>query len=322
MARAVHRPLPVSARHSACQLVGVVALALAIGVALPHVVQAQDPARTLARVVVIRSTIDVSGADAQQLDSLLLAELTRTGGLDAPQLATLELADIELAVGCSAAAVVCLRAVAGTVGAEALLLRRLEQTPAGLELVLTWFDPSSDDEPRSVDARAPDAIRLAGSLPHTVRLLFGVSEPVVAAHIAEVVPGARSVPTVRVDDSGPAVPVVPLVIAAAGAATLVVGAVFAALSVAPQERYATTPVHTAADADAALSALDEARSRALVANVAFGVGATLLVVGASWLVIELATASASSTETAARAHAQLGIAPLPGGAFFSLQGSL
>lgn len=322
----MHLPQAVQARLTSSLLAGLVALAVAFGLVLPPAAAAQapaqEPARAPVRVVVIRSTVGVSEADLQQLDSLLLAELARTGGLDAPEFAALELAEIELAVGCSDAAVACLRVVAGTVGAEALIVRRLEQSPAGLELVLTWFDPSSTDEPRTVDAGAPDAIRLAEALPHIVRRLFGVPEPVVAAHL--VAPAPR-LPTVRappIAHARPAVPVVPLVIAAAGAATLVVGAVFAVLSAAPQDRYATTAIHTTADADAALLALDEARSRALVANVAFGVGGTLLLVGASWFVIELASDGDSSTDSPARTHAQLGVAPLPGGAFFSLQGSL
>lgn len=298
-------------------------------------------AQASAHVVVIRATEGVPDAEAEQLDASLLAEVARTSGLGTPELASLELAEIELAAGCSETAAVCLRAIARMVGAQSVLVRKLRRTPPGLALTLTWFDASSEDEPRSIEVEGPDAARLRAQLPRSVRRLFGVPEPVVAAagtgdastagDGVSIGPGGPRVPS---DDSAPGVSALPLLIAAGGAAALAVGVVFGLLSADAQDRYATTMILTSADADTALAALDEARSRALVANVLYGAGGTLMLVGGIWLVIDLATGpsvveprghfsgrGARGSRASARA-ASWGFAPVPGGAMFSLQGSL
>jgi len=158
-------------------------------------------------------------------------------------------------------------------------------------------------------------------MPRHVRRLFGVPEPVVAVDDTDLAPHdpARPGPT---DSAGPGPPVVPLIVAAGGAAAVGVGVVFGLLSADAVDRYAATTIRTAADADTALAALDEARSRALIANVLYGAGGVLLLVGASWFLIELLTGGADSPESRAPARAMFGVAPLPGGALVSLQGNL
>ena len=296
---------------------GVLTSALLLCLGLPSGVQAQ--ARS--HVLVIRTTHGVADADAQRLDAVLLTEVQRTSGLGTPELASLELAEIELAAGCADTAAACLRAVAEMVSADVVIVRQLTRTSAGLALVLTWFDPSSDDEPRSIEAQAPDAAGLAAEMPRHVRRLFGVPELVVAVDDTDLAPHdpARPGPT---DSAGPGPPVVPLIVAAGGAAAVGVGVVFGLLSADAVDRYAATTIRTAADADTALAALDEARSRALIANLLYGAGGALLLVGASWFLIELLTGGADSPESRAPARAMFGVAPLPGGALVSLQGNL
>jgi len=313
----VQAPPLVPTQLATRQLLTLVAFVGAIGLARPPAVEAQG------RVVVIRATEGVADADAQRLDAVLLAEVTRTTGLGVPTLATLELSDVELAVGCSGTAPTCLQAIAGMLEASGLVLRRMRSTPDGLVLALTWFDPSSGDAPTTIEAVAPDALRLAGALPREVRRLFGVPEPVVAAveePVMEPAPRVRPAPGVILEVERPGAPVLPLVVASTGAAVLAVGVVFGLLSADAQNTYATTPVRTPAEADDALAAFDEARSRALVANVLYGVGGGLLLVGASWLVVELMVGRGPSAEPGSP-RASVGIAPLPGGVVFALQGA-
>lgn len=84
-----------------------------------------------------------------------------------------------------------------------------------------------------------------------------------------------------------ALPLGPMLVAGGGLAAIGVGLAFGAAANSKQEQYASAPVRTQQEAEAARSLFDEAESRALVCNLMLGIGAAAVIGGALWFALAL-----------------------------------
>jgi tetratricopeptide (TPR) repeat protein len=82
-------------------------------------------------------------------------------------------------------------------------------------------------------------------------------------------------------------PLGPMLVAGGGLAAIGVGLAFGAAAESKQEQYASAPVRTRQEAEAARSLFDQAESQALVCNLMLGLGAAAVIGGALWFALAL-----------------------------------
>lgn len=154
------------------------------------------------------------------------------------------------------------------------------------------------EEAPNADER-PDIERSLGTLRREVALESEVAEreEALSRASAREVPPPVVTPRMNVDSGPPSGPA-PWVMAGAGAATLVVAAVLGGVAVARNDGALQE-----GSAVEALAAHQDAMDLGLGANVAFGVGGGLLLIGVTWGLLELALSG--SDEPASGASARL-----------------
>jgi len=275
-----------------------------------------------ASVGVLRSahgTPPVALPDA--IDAALLRDLAQIAGIPNPVVSPVDYAEVQLNVGCADESRACLGSIARAAGVDALLVRSLSADESGsVRLELRYFDSASRDEPAMVSTEAPaDASdALVRAMPGLVRELFGI--PAVAAPAASNDPEPRSLaaPPAAVsgaeEDEGS---IGPWLVIGAGAAALTTGIIVGAMAADDFSLWKKRLIQSTVQADQANADYDDLKDRALVANVLMPVGAVVLALGATWLVIDLAGDDASSEE-----RATLALEPRPDGAFLRVRGPL
>jgi hypothetical protein len=122
-----------------------------------------------------------------------------------------------------------------------------------------------------------------------VRELFGIAEPSAAVDDTQPAPAVLP-PTASAPAEPPAahrrVPVVPIVIAAAGVAFLAAGVGFGIAHESVDDKYASTKVTDIASARKADDAYDSSRARAMLADVSLGIGAAAVATGVVLFVVQ------------------------------------
>ena len=275
-----------------------------------------------ASVGVLRATHGaLPAALPDAIDAALLRDLAAIAGIPSPVVSPVDYAEVQLSVGCADESRACLASIARAAGVDALLVRSLSADEAGsVRLELRFFDSASRDEPTMVSTEAPaeasDA--LVRAVPGLVRELFGI--PAVAAPAArdDPEPSSMAAPPAAVsgaeEDEGS---IGPGLVIGAGAAVLTAGIIIGATAADDFSLWKKRPIQSTVQAEQANADYDDLEARALVANVLMPVGAVVLALGATWLVIDLAGDDASSEE-----RATLALEPRPDGAFVRVRGPL
>jgi hypothetical protein len=223
----------------------------------------QSPATALLAVEVV-VVCDGDDANAPAIDEALARSLRQVGGFTRVVVSALSLSELRLAVGCVGEGAVCLERLARTLGASALVVRRLRTGAAGTTLSLIYRDRASDDAPLTA-SRTDAPEHLASQANALVRALYGVEEPA---------PRPRS-----------GVRLVSWLTLGSGAALLLGGALLAASS--SWGEHTTLAADTLSELERIESSYAAARTRALLGNILLGTGALVLGVGGALLAVDL-----------------------------------
>jgi hypothetical protein len=276
------------------------------------------------RVAVLRTTQGDAGAAAEAVDGALLRDLAAFAGIENPNVSPIDYSEIQLTVGCSDEGRQCLASIAQMVQVDAVVVRKLAVEPGRATLTLVYLDTTAADEPAHAEHVAEGAAAteaLASAVPALVRRLFGIPEPVVAA--APEQPQGAGAPAG--DESSPDYPpepepagasVGPLtwVALGVGAVALGAGVVLGLSAQSSFDDYKQTEIDDDEDRVQAEEHFDSAESKGKIATVLIPAGAVVLALGATLLVFDLSDDGEGGTE--------LGLAPLPGGALFSLRAAV
>jgi hypothetical protein len=267
-------------------------------------VQAEVALPTAALFPTSAPTSDQAGAlDAairRALADLDVVRVTARPGLD--------LAAVQLAIDCVGENARCLGAVAEQSGTQLLIAPSLERANDVTSLRLLKFDTQSRTPLQRVERQERgDALpQLSEAVPEMLRELFGLSRPASTAEpVAEVPaaaeskdpqpkaapnevppPAAASVATERER----ALPLAPIVLAAAGAAVLGGGIVAGVMKQNSQNEYEDLVRQVPGDegeVDAAIDVRDGVKSQAVLATVLLSVGSAAIAAGGIWLALEL-----------------------------------
>lgn len=280
----------------------VVVVALAGGVTLgpPRALAQQDapgsdrgPTTTVLQTTV--SSEDDAGT-AGAVERTIRARLDALGVVDTAGTPGLGLEDLQLAVGCVGETPECLQAVAEQLEVDALLLSSLDRADDTLVLTLTFFrseDRSTTEVVRQASGEQAEN-ELLDSIDGALREMFDLppapeaEEPTTTGDDDTAAAGAAAREgdgsaggdaSVQAEADGGLSPV-PFIVAGAGLAALAVGVGFGVKSQNTEDEYANIEPATAAEADRALSKLDDAEREARIANAMFGVGGALVAGGA------------------------------------------
>ena len=302
---------------------GLVALALGSSLlCLPASAQPTSPS-----VGVVRATNGAPQQLADEIDAALLRDLSAIGGIERPVVSPVDYAEIEIGVGCGDDFRACLLAITRAVRVDALVLRRLSVDGQGQgKLELTYLEAASHDAPTTVEALVPAAqlTALVDAVPGLVRRLFGIEEvahpaapPTPEAAATTVAPGSthRSAALAPASDAG--VSAGTWIALGAGAAALTAGIVLGWTAQQDFHDWKQTPLRSREDADAARSAFEDIRARAIAADVLMPVGAVGLGLGLMLLVLDLGHEAESDVRSA-----RLELAPAAGGVMVRVQGAL
>jgi hypothetical protein len=235
----------------------------------------------------------VAGPDTEAglvgaVERVLRAKLDELAPLTVTGTPNLELRDLQLAVGCMSEDDACLGSIAEQLGVSAIVVSHVDRAGDALVATITHFDTASGERTNAT-ARAQGENDLLERIDPAVRELFGLPEA--ERPVGEYERDEPETTRVVVEPSG--LSVLPFLVAGAGLAAGGVGVYFALKSRSSQQEYADAPIVTPDDVDAAIDLRDRAESEALLANVLFAVGGGLVALGATLLVIDLA----SDTET-------------------------
>lgn len=255
-------------------------------------VTARQPPATALLAVEVVVVCDGDAANAQAIDEALARSLREIGGFTRVVYSALSLSELRLAVGCVGEGAVCLQRLARTLGASALVVRRLRTASAGTTLSLIYRDSTSDDAPLTA-SRTDAPEHLASQASALVRALYGVDEP---AHRPP--SGVRLVSWLTLGS---------------GAALLVGGALLAASS--GWGEHTTLEADTLSELERIERSYAAARTRALLGNILLGTGALVLGVGGALLAVDLLQRS----PTPSADHLDLALSPSLHGVMLTLR---
>jgi len=263
---------------------------------------------------------------AAAIDPVLLSELGRVPSLQIAARPALDLPSMQLAVDCVGETAECLSMAAKQAQADGLvapLVRRI-----GAELVVTVLLHDARKQmtitaaTRRYSGQQVEDQVLDG-IPGMVRELFGLESPPNAPPPpAAPLPAPSEAVELSSETSPPVaaarpLPVLPIVVGAAGVAFIAAGALLGAAAKSSEDSYAKLVIGDG-DVKAAQRAQDKydsAASQATLANVAFGVGAAGVVAGVVLLILELQNQPEhAAAQAAAHTHlcSQLGQLTLSG----------
>lgn len=244
--------------------------------------KAEPRAHAPAQVVLFR--VAVSDASLRELavalDPLLLAEIAKR--LDGKVVAqhALDLPATQLALDCMAETPACLRNVARSNDAQALVAATLERAGPELVLSLLYFADRPDDEIRHATRRhrGSGAERaLLDSVPSLIDELRPRPEPPASASRDRAARRAPQREQATVDRSE--WPVVPVVLSSAGVALLGAGVGFGLAARASADDHAQARTDSDAEVDAAIETFHDARTQATLSTVGLIAGAAALTAG-------------------------------------------
>jgi hypothetical protein len=257
--------------------------------------QAPTPPTPPTTAVVQADVRDESlGSLGRAITRVVSARGEALGAIELSGTPALGLEDLQLALGCIGETTECLGAVARQLEVDALLVPALERTEGTVVVSILYFDGRTGEGrarrgARRVSAEAGDDEALAAVDP-ILRELFELGDAP-AGDGLDLETGGEGTGTgsnggVTSDNSE--LPVVPIVVAGAGAAIVAAGVVFGVLSMNSQSEFASTMVDgTEGSVDAALAAHDRAVWQAVTADVLFGVGAAAIATGVVLFIVDL-----------------------------------
>lgn len=263
---------------------------------------------------------------AAALDPVLRAEVGSAPEVNVAAVPPLDLPSLQLALDCVGDTPTCFAVAAERTKVTGLLSPTLARAGAALILSLLLYDPQQSQTmkvvTRSFANNASDAVVIeeAKSMVHE---LFGhaaapppaaAPDPAPVAEPVEPAPGSATVqeplpPLPAADTYGYKRPslLLPVALAAGGVAVIVIGVGFGIASNKSEVSYGKTHIENDADAAQANKHLDRARTQAVVANIAMGVGAASCVAGG--IVYFLQRSHRPDAQTQHAASAQLAIGP-------------
>jgi hypothetical protein len=263
--------------------------------------QALEPKHVL---VIVGPTVGSgTAADLERETRAALSTLASVEVLPAPPL---DLEAVQLALDCTDESTSCLSAVARKLQAQVLVVPSVKRHGSAVVLRLLRYDAGGGGEPRSLNREQPGrklADAQLAALGEMTTELFASDEA--ARKAAEVAPPEAQAPETEPtsepsssssppaathgNDAGKPLPLPPLIIGAAGIATVVAGvAVFAAMK-STEHDYAAQPVTNAMQAQAAEHNRTLGHREAVEASVLIGVGSAAIVAAGIWLAVDLSS---------------------------------
>ena len=255
-------------------------------------------AQDVPRAALLRTTVagDVPASMSGAIDRLARAELQELEVVDVRGTLALDLDQVQLALGCLGESAECLGQVATENQVEVLVVPRVDRSETEYLVTFTAYDGRGEARvwqvARRIDGSSEDGV--FDSIDAILRELFDVPEPE-----PEVIP--PDVPSVGIapPPSRPSggVPTGGIVLAAAGAAIVLGGAVAGILHQSSEDDYQAQPIRNVSDIDEANSSFEEAQRRGRAAMVLFAVGGAVAAAGVTWIIIG---ATRGSDDTTAR----------------------
>jgi hypothetical protein len=258
---------------------------------------------------------------AAAIDPVLQAALGEVPELQVATRPALDLPSLQLAIDCVGDTVDCLSQAVQQSQAQGLVAPTLRKLGQEIVLTMLFYDGRGHAPMRAVTRRYPGARGadpVLDDLPGMVRELFGMAQPAAApAASPEPVRSDPLPPSAAGPEEPPAarrrVPVLPIVVAAVGVGLLAAGTGFAVAYHSADKTYAGTKVTNLASAAAADKAYSSSRSRAMLADIGFGVGAAALITGTLLFIVQAQGAAPDSEHAQARTR----FAATPTGVFIS-----
>jgi hypothetical protein len=220
---------------------------------------------------------------AAALDPVLLAELGNVPDLQIAARPALDLPSMQLAIDCVGETAECLSSSAKQAEADGLIAPAVRKLGAEIVVTILLYDARRQLSIRGATRRyASDQVDSAlDGVRGMVRELFGleVAPPAASPPPEAAAPAAASAPTSPQPSAAKPLPVLPIVLGAAGVALLGAGVGLGLASQSSEDAYTKIKVTDEASGQRALDKLGSARTEATLANVAYGVGAAALATG-------------------------------------------
>jgi hypothetical protein len=244
---------------------------------------------------------------AAAIDPVLLSELGRVPALQIAARPALDLPSMQLAVDCVGETPECLAMAAKQAQADGLVAPLVRHIGAELVVTLLLHDARKQMNITAATRRySGDQInnQVLDGIPGMVRELFGLASPPGAAAAPVLTPAPSEAPELSSETSPPVaaarpLPLLPIVVGAAGVAVIGVGAVLGALANSSEDAYAKLSIKDEKTAAAAQDKYDSAATQATLSNVAFGLGAAAVVTGVVLFIVETQNGNTSDRAQAA-----------------------
>jgi hypothetical protein len=236
---------------------------------------------------------------AGELDASLLSELGKLPNVQVGARPALDLAGMQLAIDCIGETLECLSASAKQADAVGLVAPSLQRVGAETVVNLVLYDPRGQSAIRGATRRFGAEFTpalLLDRLGPMLRELFGSADPPAQDPVSAPQPlAAKAVlpPPAAAKPSGATLPILPIVLGAVGVGFIATGVGFGLASNSAEDRYGAAHVTDHNSAAHALDLYDAAHTRAVLANVGFGLGAAALLAGAVVLIAERSSARRS-----------------------------
>ncbi len=252
------------------------------------------------------------------LDPIVLSELNTVGGIEVAARPSLDLPAMQLAIDCVGEIAECMAQVTREAGVDALVAPVLRSNGDLLLVTLLYFDARENaikDATRQLAGRSV-AQAMLDAVPEMVREVFGM--PPESTEAPPVTMEETPLPALA-DERWHARRIVPWALLGVSVATGAVGIGMGVASNKAEDRYAKGAVGNEQEINATRTHGNDARDKALIANICFGVaGAAAIASFATWLSFR------ESTKDQGTARSNVALAPVfaRGQVGLSLQGVL